>query len=224
MKTLRFIPIFLILLYQPAAAQEIRGGIALGYFLSPKVNMEIELQTRKISYPETCFNRNIEVKMDYSLAGLWRLSGSYGYSSLSIQSENLDENENENSDKHKFTGDLVFQPKRFDNDFKLTNRLRYQYSTVDNSRRREYLRNKITLDYKISKKMEPYIALEPYFNLLKQDFRYVRFYIGNELSFNNSKLEIYYITEARLKEENLGLQYIMGATYKFNYNKFKEKR
>jgi predicted porin len=212
----------LCLLSYSASSQELRGAIAAQIDLSPRVSSEIELQARRISLPQTCFNRNVEVKLDYSLFKPLTLSGSYSFSYLSEQPEQLGESDDENSDKHKISADVEFKPERFDNDLRLSNRFRYQYTTIDNSKTREYLRNKLTLDYKISKKMNPYIAIEPYYNLNSSDIHLVRLYLGNEFSFKKSKLELYYIAEKREKNDQIDLQYIVGVVYKFHLVRFEQ--
>jgi hypothetical protein len=142
----------------------------------------------------------------------------YSFSLIDKNEEFSDEAEGESSDRHKVTLDVGYQPKRFDNNLRLTNRFRFQIATLDDNRPKAYLRNKVTLDYKIADNLNPYIALEPYYNLRLQQVKVIRGYLGNEMLLFNTGIDLYYIAELRLKDDNTtDMQYILGLKVKLEY-------
>lgn len=194
-----------------------RSSVSLGFDVTSKADAEIAFKTTRISIPDAFSKNTLKCGVDYALSKRWKLSASCHYSFLSRLPENMNESGEETSDKLKLAADLVYEPKRLDNDLKITSRLRFQHTLAEDKKPKDYLRNKTTLDYKISKAMKPYIALEPYFNLHSNRFSYLRFYIGNEMTLRKTKIDLYYIAEARLKQEHFGIQYIIGADFRFNY-------
>ncbi|MBN2275758.1 MAG: DUF2490 domain-containing protein [Bacteroidales bacterium] len=217
MKTLKAIILFCPLMFQSAMAQEFRSSLALDYAIFSKMNAELEFKACQSFIPDKYSKKTIQGSLDYSLSKRWKLSASYAWSSVSKFTGNTEEIGEETLDRQRYTADLFYKPKRFDNELRLTNKFRYQYSVTENSKSKAYIRNKITLDYKFSKILEPYIALEPYYNIHAQRFSYLRLYIGNEMTVMKTKMEMYYIAEARLNEENFGVQYMLGIKLNIEY-------
>jgi hypothetical protein len=200
-------------------AQEYRGGVGINIDLTKKLSTEIEFEMRKVFYPESHFNKTFQGKLEYSLTDFCGVAASYTYSSIKEQEDDYEEEGTETTDKSKFTADLNFQPGRFHNDLKITNRFRYQYAITDESESTKYLRNKVSLDYRINKTMSSYVAVEPYYQLKSQRINQLRIYIGTEMPVLGTKMEIYYITEVKFKEEFIRTFYIVGASFKINYKK-----
>jgi hypothetical protein len=214
-----FCLLFLMLSFQLIMAQEYRGGVSTEVEITRNLNAEIGFEARKVFNPESYFNKTFQGKVEYSFADLWRVATSYSYSFITEQEDDGEETGEETSDKSKITADLIFQPRRFNNDLKLVNRFRYHYSTVDDSRAKEYLKNKLTLDYRIHKNMNTYVAVEPFYHLQSRRISHLRIYLGTEMPVLRTKMEIYYIAEVKFKEESFRTFYIVGASFKINYKK-----
>jgi hypothetical protein len=211
--------LFLLPLYVPISAQEFRVGASAVIKLYPKLNAELELETRKIFHPESYHSQVIQGELNYSITSVWNTGVMFGHSFVSEHSESGEEEENETSERNKIALDLVYQPKRFRNDLRLTNRFRYQWATADDSKPKQYLRNRVTLDYRMTKKMNPSIAIEPYYSFRKNKINIVRLYLGNEMPVIGTTVKLYYIAEVHLKVEGFFIQYVVGATLKLDFDR-----
>jgi hypothetical protein len=210
----------MILFYFASAwAQEYRGGVSADIGITSRLDAEAEVELRRIFYPEYYLNRTFQGGISYNLSRTLNASLSYTFSLIDKDKDFPDpEEEDETSEKRKISFDLQFQPRRFTNDLRISNRFRYQHTILENEDEpHQYLRNKITLDYKISGKMNPYIAVEPYFQLSENELSVIRFYLGNEVGFIGTKIDLYYIAEIRQGEESPIAQYIIGVTLKLDF-------
>jgi len=214
--TLFFILVFFAF-WLPVTSQEYRGAVSAEFGLSPKLEAGVEIELRKVFYPGSYFNRTFQGKLDYKFSKRWSVGTMYSFSLIDKDEEFSDEAEGESSDRNKISTDIVYQPKRFNNNLRLTNRFRFQIATLDDNRPKAYLRNKITLDYKVADKLNPYIALEPYYNLRLQKLKVIRAYLGNEMPLFNTVLDLCYIVELRLNEKTTDVQYILGLKVKLDY-------
>ena len=197
--------------------QEYRAGVSLNYHLFPKLVVEGESELRTHFKTEPYFNTTFSAHFRYSFFDPLYLGIFYSYSIRSDVLTTKDYND-EIDDKYKFGFDIAYKSTRFNNDLRFNNRLRYQYTICEN-KSKQYIKNKLTLDYKITNKMNPYIAIEPYYSILYNEVNVIRFYIGNEMPLFISKLEFYYIAEIHFREEYFykkykSTQYIVGVSYK----------
>jgi hypothetical protein len=204
---------------QTLFSQEFRGGVAADFGILPKIAGDVDLEVRKAWIPEAYFTRMAQMQIDYAFSKRWSAGLMYTYSYVSEKGEHALDEDNENLERNRYGLNLNYQTKRFDNDFRISNRLRYQYASVDDRKPTQYLRDKITVDYRLTRAMNPYISVEPYFNLVKTGLNSVRIYLGTEMPVLGTKLDIYYISEIRHEEEQLQIQYIIGASVKFNFRK-----
>jgi hypothetical protein len=204
---------------QTLFSQEFRGGVAADFGILPRVEGEVELEIRKAWIPESYFTRMAQIQVDYILSDRWSAGILYCYSYITESGEHALDESNENLERNRFGINISYQAKRFENDLRISNRLRYQYSSVDDKKPTQYLRNKLTVDYKMTKAMNPYVAVEPYYDLGKTKLGSVRVYLGNEMPLFNTRINIYYISEIRHEEEYLDIQYIIGMTVKLNFRK-----
>jgi len=218
MKRLIALLTFLII-WKSISAQEFRGGVSADFTLLPRLSTELEVEIRKAFYPENYFNRTFQGELSYDVLDSWSVGVLYGFSIIKHNREFSDEAGEESRDRNKFAFNVEFKPKRFNNDLRLSNRFRYQYAIVDDDEPKQYFRNKITLDYKISDKMNPYVAIEPYYRLSSNRISVIRIYLGNEMPVFKIGMELYYITEIKLREEYATTQYIVGLKIKLDYKR-----
>lgn len=197
-------------------AQEYRGGVSAEFSILPRFEGEAGIELRKIFIPESYFNRTFQCSFKYELTGRWSIGTTYSYAIIT-EKENQEERSVEAFDRHRLVIDLDYQAKRFGNDLRISNRFRYQVSTADEHDTRQYFRNRVMLDYKISSLMNPYLALEPYYRFDENRVNAVRFYLGNELPVLGSKIDLYYIAEVHLEPEYTTAQYIIGLTLELDF-------
>jgi hypothetical protein len=214
--TLAIISLFILML---ATAQEYRGAVSAEFSLLPNLDAEAEVELRKVFYPGSYFNRTFQGKLSYDISSALKTALSYSYSLIDKDEEFSDEAEGESSERHKVSVDFEFETGRYDNDLKFSNRMRLQMAALDENKPKAYFRNKFSMDYRVSKKMNPYIAVEPYFNIRKGEIKVIRCYLGNELTLFNSNIDIYYIAEIRPVENYTTAQYIIGISVKLDYRK-----
>ncbi|MBI3135468.1 MAG: DUF2490 domain-containing protein [Bacteroidetes bacterium] len=106
----------------------------------------------------------------------------------------------------------------------LSYRIKFQYSRNRNSGNSEsYLRNKITLDYNLSKRLDPYLSYELFFLFGKNEFRNTRYSLGFEWSFTkNLSLAVYYMYQREIYVKKPSVDHIFGLT--LNYKLTAKKR
>jgi hypothetical protein len=217
MKKVIFILLILLINIQFIAAQEYRGGLSADIKINGRLKADVDLETRRIFFPGTYINRTAQIGLGYQLKPNLSAKVLYSYAYITRNSEFDKITGDETSDRNRYMFDIQYSPKRFSNDLKLSNRLRYQYTVVRNNKPKQYLRNKFTVDYKITAKMNPYVAIEPYYQIDNNEFRLVRLYIGNEVPVWKTKLDLYYITEFNFLPEHLTTQYTLGLMFEFDW-------
>jgi len=219
MKRAAFILLIITTVAGCAVAQEYRSAIAAEFRILPRLEAEVNVELRKIFLPESYFNRTFQGSLEYKISESLNIGTTYSYAIITEKDEYEDEKGDEAFDRNRLAADLVFQPKRFDNDLRISNRLRYQVSTVDDDESKQYLRNRIMLDYRISSAMNPYFALEPYYRFSSERINIVRLYIGNEMPLFKSKIDLYYIAEIHLDPDRNTAQYIIGLSVELDFKK-----
>ena len=197
-------------------AQEFISGIGANYGIGEKWNLGAELQSRYNKADISTRSWIIQGEISYELFNRFNLSGTYRNTS-SETLNHYSESDIETQDKDRYTANINYKTKRFDSDLRLSHRLRYQYSEHDDSKKKEYLRYRIGLDYKLSKNVKPYIAAEPYYYLNKNKLKYARLYLGNQFSFNKTEFDIFLITETNLDKDVFALHYMLGVKVNFNF-------
>jgi len=212
--------ISLVTFFLPAGAQEYRASVSAEFDILPRLQGEVEIELRKIFYPRSYFNRTFQGELSYEINSLWSIGAMYNFAIVDEDREFEDEDDGETGDRNKWVVDLTFQPRRFESDLRLSNRFRYQYTIVDDDDPKLYLRNKLTLDYKITGKMNPYIAVEPYLRFDSNKIKIIRIYLGNEMPFFSTKIDLYYIVEISPdRESTTTSQYIVGVAFELDFKK-----
>ena len=194
-------------------AQELRLGADYEKNIIPNLEISGEIEFRKSLNYENYYYPVMQAGASYNFLKNASIGGSIRYSvTPEVEKRNKEVLYEEMDEKWRYTAEFKFKTERFKNDIRISNRLRYQYSSENAEKTRSYLRDRISVDYKLNKKMEPYIAVEPYLFLETGEIRKVRLYMGNELDFFNDKLDIYLIIEANVEE--FSTFHAIGLTYK----------
>ena len=116
-------------------------------------------------------------------------------------------------DKMRFTADTKVRSKRFDSGVRIRYRLRYHHSSTWEGNSRDYLRNKLLLDYNFNKEMSPYAAAELYFRLGEMEFQKFRLYLGTDIKFFKRNLELSYILEGDIDNTYFRSYHMMGLFF-----------
>lgn len=203
-------------------SQEFRGGVSADFSILPQIEGELEMELRGGWVPEAYYSRMAQLQVDYILSKRWSAGMLYSYSNITESGEHALDETNENQEKSRYAINVNYQAKRFNNDIRISNRLRYQYASVHDKKPKQYIRNKFTVDYRMTKAMNPYISIEPYISLTEHEVHTVRVYLGTEMPVLNTKLDVYYISEITHKDEDyLNIQYMIGVTVKLDFRKEK---
>jgi predicted porin len=203
----------LIMLCLSTSAQELRFGINYDKKIIPKLEIDSKVQLRTIVNQENSFYSIAQLGMDYKISDNISVAGSVRYSTAHSE---IDEKINEEiNEKLRYTADLKLSTERFDNGTKIKNRLRYQYSAVITGDDKNYVRNKLSIDYKLTRRMKPYVAVEPYLLLDNKKIRKLRFYLGSEFELKNNELEFCFIVEGKSRDKVISMYYKAGIHYKF---------
>lgn len=180
-------------------AQELRTGIDFDRMLLTKVEFQSKVQLRHSFDGQNAFSVITQAGLEYkifkqlSIAGSFRYSlGSFGRSENSLTSF---------QDKMRYTADTKVKSKRFDSGVRLRYRLRYQHSKTMQDNSRDYLRNKLVLEYKLIDEMIPYAAAELYYRLDDNELQRFRLYIGSDFKLFKREAELSYILEGEFEDE-----------------------
>ena len=142
----------------------------------------------------------MQVGLGYEIFETLSLAGTFRYSlTPSSTSENLLKSLD---DKRRYTAELKYRHPRYDNGIRLSYRMRYQHSVTLEGKSRDYLRNRLKVDYKMTKELRPYTALELYYMLGGNEMNRIRLYLGSEIKVARIEFELSYIFEARLHADN----------------------
>lgn len=198
-------------------AQEFRAGVAYENEILPNFELDGKAEFRTTFESQNQYYAIFQVGAGYGFFKHFSIGGTIRLSLIPyyLKEEEDKDIDHEIDEKTRYTADFKYKTKRFKNDLRITNRFRYQYSSVDDSNPRSYLRDKIGIDYKFNKRVKPYLALEPYWRLEKNTLRKIRIYIGNELEILKNTLEVSFIIEANMKESETYTFFMVGLNYKF---------
>lgn len=192
-----------------AFSQETRFEIGADYTIK-KFNIGLEAQLRKPSLIKNDYLGLFQAEVEYEICK--RLGFEVGYRFKTDIEEFYSESHIDYNSKHRLTFDLGYNAKRFDNDIKLKNTVRYQTNFSENGKRNNYLRNEFELNYSLTNKFEPYIAPGIYYNLDEKHFSEFRIEIGSGFEFGKNSIDVFYIIELDV----LGVErtrYILGLAY-----------
>lgn len=175
-------------------------GTGLEYrYLSPVDNRQVYLWQSELEY-------GLRKWLDVGVGYRYATTAEYN----SFWNEQLDYDA-----KNRFTVDMQLKSARFDNGVKLKNRFRYQVSVKDNGKTKPYLRNKFTIDYKLTSLFRPFIEMEMYYNPRDKEIRSIRMYLGTSLEMGSNTIDIVAITEVDMSEY-VNVKYVLGLSYSFD--------
>jgi hypothetical protein len=202
-----------LLPYLSTTAQELRLGIEYDKSVVPKLTVESKAQMRKNLNLSPGIYAIIQAGMSYELLKGISLSGTLRYSTATGESD--EENIDEINEKIRYTADLKLKTRQFKNDITLKNRLRYQHSAILNENDKDYIRDKFSVEYRLTRVMQPYVAFEPYFILTQKKIRKLRIYLGSDLELFNNEFELCFILESKFKNEEVFVHHKIGIFYMF---------
>ena len=193
-------------------AQELRTGIDFDRMILPKVEFQSKLQLRKSFVGQNAFYTITQAGLEYKIIKQVSIAGSFRYSLGPIGTS-------ENSltpfhDKMRYTAETKVKSKRFDNGVRLRYRLRYQHSETQQGKSKDYLRNKLMLDYKLIKEMTPYAAAELYFRLGENEFQRCRLYLGTDIKLFKREAEVSYILEGEFDDTYFLSYHMIGVFFR----------
>ena len=179
-------------------AQELRTGIDFDRMILPKVEFLSKLQLRKTFVGQSAYYTITQAGLEYKIIKQISIAGSFRYSIGPLEIS-------ENSlipfyDKMRYTAETKVKSKRFDNGVRLRYRLRYQHSKTQQGQSKDYLRNKLMLDYKLIKEMTPYAGAELYFRLGENELQRFRLSVGADIKLFKREAEVSYILEGEFED------------------------
>jgi hypothetical protein len=169
-------------------AQEYRLGVSYSLPLHKNLETEVKTEYRHLAQ----INRNegmIQFQANWKISEKISTSAGYRYY---LQREVRDDEEGSFilEDKNRFSADLSLKSARFDNDLRVGSRFRYQYAVNGRNRQTVCLRVKTTADYRLNKRINPYLSFEPYFYPESRKFESFRLSAGEEIAVRGKKADV----------------------------------
>jgi hypothetical protein len=129
-----------------------------------------------------------------------------------------------NKDRNRFSADLYFKVAPKKSKLEITNRFRYQYYTIINQARQgNALRNKISVSYNASKKFDPIVSGELFFE--EEEFSTLRLKFGVDWKINKRfAFSPFYGYEQELGKKTNDKVHIIGLMASFNFKVKKEEK
>jgi len=191
-------------------AQELRTGVDFDRMISPKVEVLSKVQLRKSIPGQNSWYTMAQLGMEYKIFKQVSITASFRYS---LGPSEIGDDSTPVHDKMRFTADTKVRSKRFDSGVRIRYRLRYHHSSTWEGNSRDYLRNKLLLDYNFNKEMSPYAAAELYFRLGEMEFQKFRLYLGTDIKFFKRNLELSYILEGDIDNTYFRSYHMMGLFF-----------
>ncbi len=193
------------------SAQEFRIGAGYDRMLPAKMEFTSKLELRKTLIPKNTYYTILQVGLKHEILKNLSLGGTFRHSLTPTgRSENLLESLDE---KRRYTAELAYKYPRFDNGVRLSYRLRYQHSLTQKGHSKDYLRNRLKVDYKLIKDLQPYLAIEPYFRLEENEIRKCRLYLGSKINVRRMGMEVSYIFEVKSHDELVKTSHMIGFNF-----------
>ena len=128
------------------------------------------------------------------------------------------------STRHRINFNASYKLKTDKLDVSLRERFQTQYTDVNSSKGgrlpENYLRNKLTFDYKLSKRISAYLSGELWYQLNNpsgNDFDNVRYTAGINYELNeNNALEFFYLISREFNVKHPACDYVFGILYNFS--------
>ena len=189
-------------------AQEITGsGIWLGIDLKKKIAKKFDLnfcpQFRTVTSPPQFGSSLLETGLDFEAAK--NLTTSFFYR-IDIKPATV---------QHRFYIDIAFDhkfAKKVTVGFRLRAQREFQISKLPDN----YLRPKVSVKYKLNKKVSPYLSSELFYHIIykRSEFDDWRFEAGFNWNLkHNMSLKTYYLLDKEFNVAPWGMQHIAGITF-----------
>ncbi|MFO7864074.1 MAG: DUF2490 domain-containing protein [Salinivirgaceae bacterium] len=193
-------------------AQELRGIAGIKYELG-SVGFDTEFQTRRLSPTENKQSLLWSFGTEYALTDWLDVQAAYRYAA-SGQSGFYAESSIDYKNKDRVTFDAQLKSKRFDNELKLKNRLRYQINISNKGNVSHYIREKVSFEYKLTGLYRPFAEVEMYYDTDKEEVKALRLYLGSEFDMDKHVVSVTYIMEADVRS-SIDLLYMLELAYSF---------
>jgi len=204
---------FLVIFSRMVNAQELWVGVELEKQILPRIKTQAKLQLRNdIDNNSTFIDESIiQTYVDYKLFKNVTIGASFRYA---IKIENFNDQAAFKSydEKYRLAADLKYKSNWLNNDIRISNRLRYQYNP-SHKNDKQFVRDKIKCNYKLTKRAIPYLALETFYSIYDETMQTIRLYIGNEFELIYNKLDVYFIFEINEQDHNYQSYQVIGVNY-----------
>jgi hypothetical protein len=194
-------------------AQELRGIAGIKYEIG-SLGLDTEFQGRRISPTENKQSALWSLGAEYALTDWLDIQAAYRYAATG-RSGFYAESSIDYKNKDRFTFDAQLKSKRFDNDAKLKNRLRYQINISDKGNVSHYIREKVSFEYKLSGFYRPFAEVEMYYDTDNKEIKALRLYLGSEFDMDKHVVSLTYIMEADVRT-SIDFLYILELAYSFD--------
>ncbi len=181
-------------------------------------SLNLKMSKRVTVQPEQVFKFNDTIrhfKSAYSDLGIkYKLSRAFGVGAGYRYIENPP-----GKNAQRFSGDLIFNFRAKQLPLSFQSRLRFQHEVRNIDKNKEdYLRNKFTLDYNLSKWADPYISFEPFYRFNgKNEFRVLRYTLGFDFKLiKNLSLTSFYMLQKDINSKKLANTHIGGLMLSYD--------
>ncbi len=198
-------------------AQELRLGVEYDKELLPKFKTGLQLQVRNNFNSPGFFDRGLaQADLKYNLLNNIAFGVTLRYTG--VFEEEDEENEEEKGfgygDRFRGTVDFTAKTNWINKEVRLSNRFRYQFSQRE-TKNKTFFRNKVKCDYKMTKNVSSYIAVEPFYSIEDKAFDTYRLHLGSEFDLVYNEIEVYIIIEVVPPDgEAVQLSQFIGLSYK----------
>ncbi len=199
----------LLLLCATMQAQELRLG-AGAEFAAQKQVFNGEVQWRKDMFVSSHSVLLMQLGATHRLNNYSRIGADYRFSTG--LHDMYTESNIDYLSRHRVAVALKFTTKRFNNSVRMSNNLCYQVQIREDKRIRNYLRNEIEVDYRITRVFKPFVSAEVFYSINETSFPMMRFSLGANLSFGRHGIEAAYKADYFLKSNDRA-EYIMQIAY-----------
>ena len=204
--------LFLLLLPSQGTAQELWTGGTLELDMKKGFSLEITSQVRSADGLATYNGYFGETGLGYKINKFLKVKASYRYSN---KAGHHDSEIRPTNNRERISGDLSFG---LGKKVSFKYRLRYQYTKERNTHKEyNFLRNKLSLEYDLHKKAEPYIAGELFYRFDdKNEIRGYRYTIGlNSKISDHFNVKNFYRIEKEINTDIPRTYHIFGIMFTY---------
>jgi hypothetical protein len=215
-----FIILILSGVYAFARAQvkdsQLWTGAMVKYNISKKFRLDFEQQLRFNNYISQYDYTFSELSLRYKVFKYLDIKALYRYSFIPQgETGSLD------YDKSRISFDAATGTEIFNTGINIGYRIRYQYSRENSTGlTSNYIRNRVAIDYNLSKLVDPYADWEPYFKLDgKNKWRQHRYTLGLSWKINKKlNVDTYYRYQNEINVKKPETDFIIGLGVVYSIN------